>query len=72
MGRLAVLSFFGYAFTTTAAYAYIDPGTGSMLTTAILGAAAAVAFTFRKYMYKLRKLVFGSSSDKDGAPIDKK
>jgi hypothetical protein len=29
------------------AYAYIDPGMGSMVTTAILGAFAALAFTVR-------------------------
>jgi hypothetical protein len=71
MGRLAVLSVLSYALATTTAHAYIDPGTGSIVTTAILGAIAAVTFTFRKYMYKLRRLVFGSSAERDGQPSDK-
>lgn len=71
MGRLAALSVLSYVLTTSLAYAYIDPGTGSIVTTAILGAIAAVAFTFRKYMYKLRRLLFRSSVERDGQPPDK-
>ena len=36
------------------AHAYVDPGTGSVITTAILGLFAAVAYTFRKYMYRIK------------------
>lgn len=36
------------------AHAYIDPGTGSIVTTAILGFLAAIAYTFRKYMYRIK------------------
>lgn len=38
------------------AYAYIDPGSGSVVMTAILGAIAAVGYTVRKYFYKIRRL----------------
>lgn len=38
------------------AYAYIDPGSGSVVMTAILGAIAAVGYTARKYFYKIRRL----------------
>ncbi len=38
------------------AYAYIDPGSGSMVMTAILGLIAAVGYTIRKYFYKIRNL----------------
>lgn len=41
------------------AYAYVDPGTGSVLTTAILGLFAAVAYTFRKYMYRIKDMFSG-------------
>ena len=71
MGRLISIAVLGYAMATTSAYAYIDPGTGSIVTTAILGAIAAVTFTFRKYMYKLRRMFFGAPEEKDGAPLDK-
>jgi len=37
---------------TSNAYAYIDPGTGSVVTTAIIGFFAAAAYTCRKYFYK--------------------
>lgn len=38
------------------AHAYVDPGSGSVIVTAILGALGAVAYTFRKYFYKLKRL----------------
>ena len=50
------------------AHAYIDPGSGSVLTTAILGAIAAIGYTFRKYYYKLRDFVAGSPPEEPSAP----
>jgi hypothetical protein len=41
------------AFFPDPAYAYIDPGTGSIVTTTILGFLGAVAYTVRKYFYRL-------------------
>ena len=41
------------------AHAYIDPGSGSAIITAILGAIGAVGYAFRKYYYKLKNLLFG-------------
>ena len=38
------------------AQAYIDPGSGSIVMTAILGFIAAIAYTGRKYFYKLKNL----------------
>ena len=38
------------------AHAYIDPGSGSLIMTAIMGFIAAIGFTFRKYFYKLKNL----------------
>lgn len=53
------------------AFAYIDPGTGSVVTTAILGAFGALAYTFRKYMYRVKDFFSGSrrpgESQKDGS-----
>ena len=42
------------------AHAYIDPGSGSVLTTAIIGFFAAIAYTCRKYFYKLKDMITGS------------
>lgn len=44
------------------AYAYIDPGSGSVLTTAIIGFFAAIAYTCRKYFYKVKDKVTGRST----------
>lgn len=43
------------------AFAYIDPGTGSAMTAFILGLFGAVAYTFRKYAYRLRDFFSGRS-----------
>ena len=39
------------------AYAYVDPGSGSVIVTTILGLVAAVGYTFRKYFYKLKRFI---------------
>ena len=36
------------------AYAYIDPGSGSALVTAILGFFAAIIYSFKKFFYNLK------------------
>ena len=35
------------------AYAYLDPGTGSMLISAVIGVAAAVALALKMFWYRL-------------------
>lgn len=66
MGReLALLVFVGLMAMTVNAHAYIDPGTGSVVTTAILGFFAAVAYTFRKYMYKIKDMFVGAKTKKN-------
>jgi len=35
------------------AYAYLDPGTGSMLVSAVLGVAAALALAVKMFWYRL-------------------
>lgn len=44
------------------AYAYVDPGSGSAIVTAVLGFFAAIGYTMRKQFYKVRKL-FKSKPD---------
>jgi hypothetical protein len=57
------------------AYAYIDPGTGAAVTTAILGFFASIAYTFRKYMYRVKDLFSGKGrkpeASRDGGPVDR-
>ena len=40
--------------TSMSAYAYLDPGTGSMLLQVILGGVAAVGVAIKLYWHKLR------------------
>ena len=41
------------------AHAYIDPGIGSAMTTAVLGLFAAIAYAFRTYVYRARNFMNG-------------
>lgn len=41
------------------AYAYVDPGSGSVIVTTILGLIAAVTYTFRKFFYNLKRKILG-------------
>ncbi len=51
---------------TGEAHAYIDPGSGGVLVTAILGFFAAIGYTFRKWFYTLKsKLGFSTLDDDD-------
>jgi hypothetical protein len=59
--RYAIL-FAVYVSLTSPAYAYIDPGTGSVITTTILGFLGAVAYTVRKYFYSLGGFFRGRKS----------
>jgi hypothetical protein len=59
---LLMLAFF--VSMAVPAQAYIDPGSGSVLTSAIIGFFAALAYTGRKYFYKLKNAVFGKASSR--------
>jgi len=50
LGMLVSLLFF-----PTIAFAYVDPGSGSVIVTTILGLIAAVGYTCRKYFYKIKR-----------------
>ncbi|MFT5115793.1 MAG: hypothetical protein ACI8P9_005146 [Parasphingorhabdus sp.] len=39
------------------AHAYVDPGSGSVIVTTLLGIFAAIGYTFRKYFYKLCRML---------------
>ena len=44
---------------TSPAYAYLDPGTGSMLLSAVFGVAAALALAVKMFWYRLVGLFRG-------------
>ena len=63
MRALVNLSLVTLLMSSTEAYAYVDPGSGSVIVTTVLGLIAAVGYTFRKYFYKLRRMILGKSSN---------
>ena len=42
---------------STSAFAYLDPSTGSMVVSAVVGVFASIALALKTYWYKLKKLV---------------
>jgi hypothetical protein len=57
---------FTLALFTQPAWAYLDPGTGSMLLQVILGGIAAVGVALKLFWHKIRAaLGFAAKSDED-------
>ena len=52
-------------FFPSTALAYVDPGSGSVIVTTILGLIAAVSYSLRKYFYKIRNLFAGKKTEQD-------
>ena len=62
-----LLSFFAFSFTAsiaTPAYAYLDPGTGSMILQGLIAGLAMISMTFKIWWYKLTS-VFKKSKKTD-------
>jgi hypothetical protein len=49
----------------TSAFAYVDPGSGSVIVTTILGLIAAIGYTFRKYFYRIKRMITGKKAEKE-------
>ena len=58
-GGPAILTLF---VLPSAAHAYVDPGSGSVIVTAILGTIGAIGYTFRKFFYRLKGAFRGKSA----------
>lgn len=71
-GYFVILILALYVAMTGTSYAYIDPGTGSVVTTAILGFFAAIGFTLRKYFYRIKDFISGKKpeTEKENAESD--
>ena len=52
----------------THAFAYLDPGTGSMLLQLVLGGIAGVLIVARLYWLRLKRLLFSSRSSQKTVP----
>jgi len=52
-------------FFPSIAFAYVDPGSGSVIVTTILGLIAAIGYTFRKYFYKIKRKLMGKKEEQE-------
>ena len=57
-GLIAVFT----VISTRPAYAYLDPGSASLIIQGILGTIAAAGFVFRAYLYKFWAMIRGKSA----------
>lgn len=51
-----------YAAIPGTAHAYVDPGSGGVIITAILGLIGAATYTVKKYFYKVKNIFSRHSS----------
>jgi uncharacterized membrane protein YedE/YeeE len=56
-----------YLISTCPSFAYLDPGSGSMLLTSILGILAATTYTLKGYFHKVTR-VFRKNRPETGDP----
>ena len=61
---LALLAF------SPAAFAYLDPSTGSMVVSAIVGIFASIALAVKTYWYKIKSWFRRDDGKQDTAPQD--
>ncbi len=52
------------ALTTTPVLAYIDPGSGSAIVSAVIGFFVAIGLAVKTYWYKLKALLGGGAAEK--------
>ncbi len=54
---------------SSSVYAYIDPGTGSLIIQGIIGAIAAIGITLKLYWHKLRVLFSGRTKVRENKEV---
>jgi len=60
--QIIILVLIAIAALEVPTYAYLDPGTGSMVLQALLGGLAAALVVVRAYWSRIRSLLTGSST----------
>ncbi len=61
MSPVSIVAAIALAGFAPSAFAYLDPSTGSMILSAILGILATVGLALKTYWYKLKALLRGKS-----------
>ena len=59
--QILLLTGFLMIFSFHDAFAYVDPGTGSMIIQVIIGALVAIGVGFKVYWYKFKEKILGIS-----------
>ena len=57
-----------YFLFPSTAFAYVDPGSGSVIVTTVLGFIAAIGYTFRKFFYNMKRKFSSRKTDEEQAP----
>ena len=63
IGLAHLLSLLYLMFISSKAYAYIDPGTGSLLLQGLIAGIAAAAYTLKLYWYKFKSFFTRKEDD---------
>ena len=61
--NISIISFL-FLFPVLDAFAYIDPGTGSIVIQAMIGALVGVGITLKIYWYKIKEKLLEKNNDK--------
>lgn len=67
----ALLVAIALALVSPSAFAYLDPSTGSMVVSALIGIFASAALAIRTYWYKFKKLFRRRNRDRSGPTGDR-
>ena len=70
--RILYFSFFFLMISIFPVFAYLDPGTGSLVVSAIIGAVATVIFVFKGWFFKLFGILKKSRKAENTEKVDKK
>ena len=65
--RILLIALAACLSITSPAHAYLDPGTGSMLISAIIGVAAAVGLALKLFWYRLVGVLRGKKGGRPNA-----
>jgi hypothetical protein len=68
----ALLGAVFYLISTAPSFAYLDPGSGSMILTAILGVLAATSYSLKRYFYRATSFFRRAPKDADSRPAPTK
>ncbi len=63
--NLGIVTSLSFGFLVSDAYAYIDPGSGSMIIQMIIGVLVGVGITVKIYWYKLKEKFFSIKSKEE-------